>query len=64
MFLLRKTGVRKIELLSLLNLHKLGFYKTACQQNLSALNQITELKKEKRSCGLGKVEGLAGLDYF
>ena len=44
MFLLRKIDVRETELLSLLNSHNFAFYTTVCQQNLSTLNQITELK--------------------
>lgn len=63
MFLLREIDVREIELLSLLNSHNFGFYKTVFQQNLSTLNQITELK-EKVSCGLEKVGIPADLDCF
>ena len=63
MSLLRKIDVREIGLLSLLNSHNFSFYKTVCQQNLSTLNQITELK-EKRSYGQEMVGVPVGLACF
>ncbi|MAE19237.1 hypothetical protein CMK12_09980 [Candidatus Poribacteria bacterium] len=63
MSLLRKIDVREIGLLSLLNSHNFSFYKTVCQQNLSTLNQITELK-EKWSYGQEMVGVPVGLACF